>query len=119
MRKDEFLGERSSSTQGEVPAGSNAAPAGYTSSPDEEQAELSLRAQVASFAGLDNLTRDNRKALQGVRRLIGNSAAGSSSSRSAFDDTTKLQELERLLTMASALGEVAVRAIPSFTYTTK
>ena len=104
-----MLVQRSSSTQGEEPAESNAAPAGYTSSPDEEKAELSLRAQVASFSGLEKITRDNRKALEGLRRLVGNSAADSSSSGPVVDDTTKFQELDRLLTMASALGEVAVR----------
>ena len=45
--KDNITVQRSTSTQGNQPAGSNAAAAGGTSRPEEEEAQLSLQVQVA------------------------------------------------------------------------
>lgn len=109
--KDKVIVQRSFSTQSREPAGSNAASAGGTSSPEEEDAERSLRVQVASFTELENLTRENREALEGIRRLIGKQTTGSSSSGTEFASEDKLRELERLIAMAKVLDEMAVSAI--------
>lgn len=45
--KDNITVQRSTSTQGNQPAGSNAAAAGGISRPEEEEAQLSLQVQVA------------------------------------------------------------------------
>ncbi len=105
--KEKVAEQGSSRTQGEEQAGSNVAPAGSTSSP-EEDIERSLRVQVASFAELQNVTRENREALEGIRRLIGTPTAGSTSSGNEFANEDKLRELDRLMAMAKVLDEMAV-----------
>ena len=52
---NDALVQRSSSTQSGDLAGSNAAPAGGTSLPEEEDAESSLQVRMASFEEVDSL----------------------------------------------------------------
>lgn len=65
--------------------------------------------QVASFADLDELTRENREALEEVKRLIGQPAAADTLC-SGTDLIYKLGELDRLIAMAKTLGEMTVSA---------
>lgn len=69
-----------------------------------------FRAQVASFASLEELTANNREALAEVKLLIEASPTGRVTPSTKFSDTDKLMELDRLAEMAQALGEVAVSA---------
>ena len=107
--KENTTGHRSTSTQGEELARSDAASTGGPFSP-EEDAEHSLRVQAASFAELESLTRENREALEGVRRLIGTPTGGSSSSGIDLANEDKLRELDRLIAMAKVLDEMTVSA---------
>lgn len=101
----------SPTTQGGEARGSNAAPIGGTSfSQEGEDAEHLLRAQVASFASLEELTRNNGESLEEVKLLIETSPTGSFTYGAKFSDTDKLRELDRLAEMAKALCEVAVSA---------
>jgi len=59
---------------------------------------------------LEKLTRENREALEGIRRVVGKPTAGGSSPRTDFTNEDKLQELDRLVAMAKALGEMTVSA---------
>ncbi|CAM9995974.1 unnamed protein product [Ectocarpus sp. 12 AP-2014] len=70
-------------------------------------AENLFRAQVASFAELDEITRDNHKTLKEVKRLLESTANGSGPTGADLTHTDKLQELDRLVAMAKDLGEVA------------
>jgi len=108
--KEEVTVQRAPPAEGVEPAKSDVAPAGSTSSPEEENSECSLQVQVASFAELTNLTRENREALEGIRRLVGKTTAGSSSSGTEVANEDKLRELERLIAMAKVLEEMAVSA---------
>eukprot|EP00752_Nemacystus_decipiens_P006453 g5812.t1 len=74
-----------------------------------KESEHLFRLRVASFAGLEELTSKNQDTLDEVRRLIRKSATsgGAPSSGTDLTDVTKLRELDRLASMAKALGEVA------------
>ena len=80
------------------------------SSTEERNAESSFRAQLASFAELDELTRTNRENLEGVKQLFRKPNADRFLPGIDLPDADKLRELDRLLALAKALGEVAVRA---------
>lgn len=110
MGKEIIIAHPGPSTEGGEPAESDAAPDGDTLSPEEGDAERSLQAQVASFTELEKLTRENREALEGIRRLVGKPAAGGSSPRTDFTNEDKMRELDRLVAMAKALGEMTVSA---------
>lgn len=107
-QKEEALGRRSSPTRGEQPGETNAPPAGRPSSSEGGNAEDAFRVQVASFAELDGLTRENHKALEEVKHLLEKSAAGSFPPGTGLPDADKLLELDRMVCSAKALGEVAV-----------
>ncbi|CAM9962669.1 unnamed protein product [Ectocarpus sp. 4 AP-2014] len=77
------------------------------SSSDGEDAENLFQAQVASFAELDEITRNNHKTLKEVKRLLESTATGSGPTGADLTRTDKLQELDRLVAMAKDLGEVA------------
>ncbi|CAM9295990.1 unnamed protein product [Ectocarpus sp. 6 AP-2014] len=77
------------------------------SSSDGGDAENLFRAQVASFAELDDITRDNHKTLKEVKRLLESTATGSGPTGADLTRTDKLQELDRLVAMAKDLGDVA------------
>ena len=70
---------------------------------------------MASFAHLDELTREKREALEEMKHLLGTpAAAGSFPSGTELADVDKLGELDSLVKMAKTLGEVAVSACRSF-----
>lgn len=92
------------------PAGPSASPAGRTSSSVDEDAERSLWLQVASFAELENLTRENRDALEEIRQLVEHSTTGGASSGTGSAKTDTLRELDRLMAVAKDLDEMMVRA---------
>ncbi|CAM9229427.1 unnamed protein product [Pylaiella littoralis] len=79
----------------------------------EEHARLQpmFRVQVASFAELDELTRENLETLQEIKQLLEKPAAGIVPSGTELTDADKLQELDKLVTMAKTLGDVASRHI--------
>lgn len=85
------------------PGGTKAAPAGRISS-------SMFRVQVASFAELDELTRENHETLQEIKELLEKPAAGIVPSGTELTDADKLQELDKLVAMAKTLGDVAVSA---------
>lgn len=101
---------RSSYTQGGGSREASAAAAGRSSLSEGGDAEYTFRVQVASFAELEELTRENYEALNEVKHLLQETAAGSFSPGPELPDTEKLRELDRLVALAKALGEVAVRA---------
>ena len=107
--KEMIIAHPGPSTEGGEPAESDAAPDGDTLSPEEGDAERSLQAQVASFTDLEKLTRENREALEGIRRLVAKPAAGGSP-RTDLTNEDKMRELDRLVAMAKALGEMTVSA---------
>lgn len=80
------------------------------SSTEERNTESSFGAQLASFAELDELTRTNRENLEGVKQLFRKPNADRFLPGADLPDADKLRELDRLLALAKALGEVAVRA---------
>ncbi|CAM9763764.1 unnamed protein product [Ectocarpus sp. 13 AM-2016] len=88
--------------------GTNAAPDGRSSSSGNRDAEHVFRVQVASFAELDSLTRENHETLEEVKRLI-RKPANSCPRGTESTDTDKLRELDRLVAMAKALDEMASR----------
>lgn len=90
------------------PRGTHTAPAGIISSSRGRDSQQLLRELVASFAELDKLTRENHEFLQEMKRLVGKPGAGTFPSATTLTDADKLQELNRLLAMAKALGDVAV-----------
>ncbi|CAM9616074.1 unnamed protein product [Ectocarpus sp. 6 AP-2014] len=88
--------------------GTDASPVGHTSSSGDGGSEHLFRVQVASFADLDEFTRDNRETLGEVKRLLGQPASADTLS-SGTDLIYKLGELDRLIAMAKTLGELAWR----------
>lgn len=67
-----------------------------------------FRVQVASFAELDSLTKENHETLEETKRLVSKPAASSCPRGTEPTDTDKLLQLNRLAAMAKALGEVAM-----------
>lgn len=72
--------------------------------------EPMFRVQVASFAELDELTRENHETLQEIKQLLEKPAAEIVPSGTELTDADKLQELDKLVAMAKTLGDVAVSA---------
>ncbi|CAM9872428.1 unnamed protein product, partial [Ectocarpus sp. 4 AP-2014] len=90
--------------------GTNVAPDERNSSSGKGDAEHVVRVQVASFAELDSLTRENHETLEEVKRLI-RKPPNSCPRGTESTDTDKLRELDRLVAMAKALDEVASRHV--------
>eukprot|EP00903_Cladosiphon_okamuranus_P009011 g8620.t1 len=89
----------------------NAALTGHTSSSQGgggDPEDLS-RVHLESFAGLHGIIRENHEALEQMKRLIEKPAASSFPPGTELTETAKLRELDRLVAMAKALGEVASR----------
>lgn len=107
--EQERLGRQGSQTQAGEPGEATAVPAGRSVSSEGRDAEHSFRVQVASFAELDELTRENHKALEEVKHLIEKSTADKFPPGAKLPGADKLRELDRLVALAKALGEVAVR----------
>eukprot|EP00752_Nemacystus_decipiens_P007102 g6364.t1 len=84
-----------------------AAPVGHSSSRGGGSENL-FRVQVASFADLDELTRENRETLEEVKSLVGQTAA-TDTLPSDTELTCKLEELDSLIGMAKTLGVMATR----------
>lgn len=88
--------------------GTDAVPVGHSSSlSGGEGSENLFRVQVASFADLDRLTRENRETLGEVKCLLGQTAAAGTVP-SGMDLTDKLGNLDSLIAMAKTLGEMTV-----------
>lgn len=102
------------------PGGGNAVPGEQLSSSGVEDAGHVFRVQVASFAELHELTRDNHNTLEEMKNLVGNPVPGTSAvgfpNGAEFIDTDKLRELDQLVAMAKALGEMAVSEILAFSH---
>ena len=90
--------------------GAHDAPVGHSSSSGGGGSEHLFRVQVASFADLHELTRENREILVGVKRLLGQPAAPGVFP-SGTELTDKLGELDSLIAMAKTLGEMTVRLL--------
>ena len=79
-----------------------------------DRAEQVFRVQVASFEELHELTRENRETLGEMAGLLGSSVPGASSvdfpNSMEVVDADKLRELDKLVAMAKALGEMTVSA---------
>lgn len=98
---------RSEERAGVEPGGGDAAPVGRDSSSGVGGSEHLFRVQVASFADLDELTREGRKTLEEVKGLLVRpAAAGGFPSGTELSD--KLHELNSLVAMAKSLGEMTV-----------
>eukprot|EP00752_Nemacystus_decipiens_P005336 g4840.t1 len=67
-----------------------------------------FRMEIASFAELDELTRENREKLEEVKRLLAQPAT-SCTFPSGVELTDKLGELDSLIAMAKTLGEMTSR----------
>lgn len=100
------------------PGGGNAAPAEQISSSRVDDAEQDFRVQVASFAELHDLTRDNRDALEELKGLLGSPVPATSSvgfpNGAERIDADKLRELDQLVIMAKALGEMVASETLAF-----
>lgn len=69
--------------------------------------ESVFRMHVASFAALREITTGNQETLEKMKLLIGNSTSSSSSSTEPTV-AHRVRELNRLVSIAQTLGEVAV-----------
>ncbi|CAM9500905.1 unnamed protein product, partial [Ectocarpus fasciculatus] len=111
-KKDTIVETISSPTRGGNLWGAHGAaaqrnPSLRNSSSEGGDAEHLFRAQVASFAELDEITRGNHETLKEVKRLLESTASGGGPTGAELTRTDKLQELDRLVAMAKDLGEVA------------
>ncbi|CAM9851490.1 unnamed protein product, partial [Ectocarpus sp. 8 AP-2014] len=66
-------------------------------------------AQLSSSAGLDSLIREKPKALEDIQRVIESTVAGSVFPDDKLSDIDGRRKLGTLVTMSTALGEVALR----------
>lgn len=92
------------------PAVPNAAPGECASSSQGADSEYLFRVRLSSFAELHEIARKNHETLEKMKRLIGKPASSSFPPGTELTQTDKLRELDRLVAMAKALGEVAVSA---------
>lgn len=106
----ELVEKKHARLQGQRAKETPAALAGRLTSSARGHAEQLLEVQVASFAELDELTRENHATLEEVKILLREPAGGNFLPDDVLTDAEKLQELDRLVAMAKALGEVAVSA---------
>lgn len=109
-KKETTVETTSSSKRGGNLWGAHGAAAERNSSSEGGDAEHLFQTQVASFAELDEITRDNQETLKEVKRLLESTASGSGPTDAELTRTDKLQELDRLVAMAKDLGEVTVSA---------
>lgn len=89
--------------------GTDATPVGDSSSSGGGGSEDRFRVQVASFADLNELTRENRETLEEVKRLLGQPTAADTLPSDA-ELTCQLGELDSLIGMAKTLDEMTVSA---------
>lgn len=85
------------------------APVERSSSSGGGGSEDRFRAQVASFADLNELTRENRETLEEVKRLLGRPARADTLPPGT-ELTFQLGELDSLIAMAKTLAEMTVSA---------
>ncbi|CAM9481990.1 unnamed protein product [Sphacelaria rigidula] len=105
----ELVEKKHARLQGQRAKETSAALTGRLTSSARGHAEQLLEVQVASFAELDELTRENHATLEEVKILLREPAGGNFLPDDVLTDAEKLQELDRLVAMAKALGEVASR----------
>ena len=74
----------------------------------EGDADRLVQEQVSSIQGLDAFTRDSPEALEEVQRVVKATIAYTFSPDSEPGGTEKRREVDRLVSMASDLGEVVV-----------
>ncbi|CAM9783629.1 unnamed protein product, partial [Ectocarpus fasciculatus] len=75
---------------------------------EEAEVDRSFRAQLSSSAGLDSLIRENPEALQDIQRVMEAHVAGSFHADDELSSMEGRRKLGTLVTMSTALGEVAV-----------
>ncbi|CAN0080280.1 unnamed protein product, partial [Ectocarpus fasciculatus] len=96
--------------EGEVVAESASSPERVSSSPgNAEEVDRSFRAQLSSSAGLDSLIGENPEAIEDIRRALEATVAGSVYRNDQLSSMEGRRKLGTLLTMSTALGEVALR----------
>ncbi|CAM9974691.1 unnamed protein product [Ectocarpus fasciculatus] len=100
----------SSPPEGEVVAESASSPKRVSSSPgNAEEVDRSFRAQLSSSAGLDSLIRENPEAMEDIQRVLEATVAGSVYLNDQLSSMEGRRKLGTLVTMSTALGEVALR----------
>ncbi|CAM9967402.1 unnamed protein product [Ectocarpus fasciculatus] len=96
--------------EGEVVAESASSPKRVSSSPgNAEEVDRSFRAQLSSSAGLDSLIRENPEAMEDIQRVLEATVAGSVYLNDQLSSMEGRRKLGTLVTMSTALGEVALR----------
>ncbi|CBJ28474.1 Hypothetical leucine rich repeat protein [Ectocarpus siliculosus] len=94
----------------EVVAGSANSTGRASTSPEKaEEVDRLFRAQLVSSAGLDSLIRENPAALENIQLAIERQVAGSFYPDNELGDMQSRRNLGTLVTMSTALGEVALR----------
>ncbi|CAN0058079.1 unnamed protein product [Ectocarpus sp. 6 AP-2014] len=94
----------------EVVAESAISPGRASTSPEKaEEADRLFRAQLVSSAGLDSLIRENPAALENIQLAIERQVAGNFYPDNELGDMQSRRNLGMLVTMSTALGEVALR----------
>ncbi|CAN0439634.1 unnamed protein product, partial [Ectocarpus sp. 12 AP-2014] len=85
-------------------------PKSASSSPRKaEEADRAFRAQLSSSAGLDSLIKGNPEALEDIQRVIEAQVGGSFYPDDEPSEVERRRKLGTLVTMSTALGEVAMK----------